>query len=239
MARYGLANHVFVCRDREFIVVLDLKRDRYFSLDAARTTALSPFLPGWPALAAGEKGGVAVTTEEAAAPLVSRGWLLEAPAVGKEATPVRPSLAEAELTSDIEAAVAPARLGLRTLVAFVTASLFAKFALRFWRFERVIRRVSRRRKGHATEAHSLDIEQARCLVATFMRLRVFLFSSRDKCLYDSFALLEFLARYGLFPGWVFGVRALPFAAHCWVQYDDIVFNDTVEHVRGYTPIMVV
>jgi Transglutaminase-like superfamily len=85
----------------------------------------------------------------------------------------------------------------------------------------------------------LDIEAARRLVDTFYRLRVFLFASREKCLYDSFAMLEFLARYGLFPYWVFGVRALPFAAHCWVQYRDTVFNDTVEHVRGYTPIMVV
>ena len=33
-----------------------------------------------------------------------------------------------------------------------------------------------------------------------------------------------------FPRWVFGVRARPFVAHCWVQYEDMVFNDTVEHV---------
>jgi len=33
--------------------------------------------------------------------------------------------------------------------------------------------------------------------------------------------------------------ARPFAAHCWVQYGDIVFNDRVEEVGGYTPIMVV
>jgi hypothetical protein len=53
------------------------------------------------------------------------------------------------------------------------------------------------------------------------------------------ALLEFLARYEVLPRWVFGVRARPFVAHCWVQYEDIVFNDTVEHVASYTPIMVV
>jgi hypothetical protein len=36
---------------------------------------------------------------------------------------------------------------------------------------------------------------------------------------------------------VFGVQARPFAAHCWVQKGEVVFNDTVEHVSGYTPIM--
>lgn len=237
MARYGLANHVFVCRDKDHIVVLDVKRDRYFSLDAARTAVLGPLLPGWPAqeTTASATGETAVTAEAAAAPLVSQGWLLEAPA-GKEATPVQPSPAELELITDGEA---PAKLSVGIVIAFVTAAVFAKFALRFWRFERVIRRVCRRRAKYAAAATLPDIEQARRLVDTFYRLRVFLFASREKCLYDSLAMLEFLARYGFFPGWVFGVRALPFAAHCWVQCGDTVFNDTVEHVRGYTPIMLV
>jgi hypothetical protein len=59
------------------------------------------------------------------------------------------------------------------------------------------------------------------------------------CLYDSLALVEFLAHYRLFPQWVFGVMAEPFAAHCWVQQDDRVLNDSVDYVRGFTPIMVV
>jgi hypothetical protein len=70
-------------------------------------------------------------------------------------------------------------------------------------------------------------------------MRVFLFSSREECLHDSLAVLEFLARHELFPTWVFGVRARPFAAHCWVQHADIVLNDTFEHVSSYVPIMVV
>jgi hypothetical protein len=49
MARYGLAKHVFVCGDEEYVIVLDVKQDRYFTLDATRTAALAPLLPGWPA----------------------------------------------------------------------------------------------------------------------------------------------------------------------------------------------
>ena len=103
----------------------------------------------------------------------------------------------------------------------------------------VIRRVKRRKDLLGPRARSLDAERARKLVEAFARYRVFLFSSKDECLYDSLALLEFLAHYGIYPDWVFGVQTRPFAAHCWVQHGDIVFNDTVEHVRGYTPIMVV
>jgi len=255
-ARYGLANHVFVCADEEYVVVLDLKQDRYFTLDAARTAALAPLLPGWPAPAtnpesadpsagselAAESGGsssVAVTlgAAEAAAPLVQQGWLLELPAASKEATPARLPSPETELLAGT--AVESSRIGARAVLTFVFAAVFAKLALRFWPFERVISRVARRKAAHPDASKPLDIARARQLVDMFGRLRVFLFSHREKCLHDSLAQLEFLARYGVFPSWVFGVRARPFVAHCWVQYEDIVFNDTVEHVGGYAPIMVV
>jgi Transglutaminase-like superfamily len=238
MARYGLAKHVFVCADEEFVIVLDVKRDRYFTLDAARTAALVPLLPGWPARAAAGRPGAAEepTADAAAEPLLQQGWLLEMPAPSKEATPARPPAPETELLGGLtaESATTPGR----AILNFVFASVFAKLALRFWRFERVIRRVAARKAAHP-DSGALDVARARQLVDSFARLRVFLFSHRDKCLHDSLALLEFLARYGIFPSWVFGVRARPFVAHCWVQYGDIVFNDTVEHVASYTPIMVV
>ena len=57
------------------------------------------------------------------------------------------------------------------------------------------------------------------------------------CLFDSLALIHFLARFRVFPDWVFGVTADPFEAHCWVQTGGVVLNDTVERVSAFTPIM--
>jgi Transglutaminase-like superfamily len=235
MARYGLARHVFVCRDEDYIVVLDLKRDRYFALEAAKTAALASALPGWPSAAAQTPPSQSAT-DAVAAPLLRQGWLLEASACSKDATPAQICGPEAELTG--ETAAADPDISWRTVIAFATSSMFAKFALRFWPFERVIRRVADRRAAHASQGQALDLERARRLVAAFERMRVFLFSTRQECLYDSLAVLEFLARHGEFPSWVFGVRARPFAAHCWVQHVGVVFNDTVEHVSTYVPIMV-
>ena len=237
MARYGLARHVFVCRDEEYIVVLDLKRDRYFALEAAKTAALSPVLPGWPAPLP-EQAPTQQEIEQAAAPLLRQGWLLEGSA-GKEATPARVPAALADLTGAEDAA--RAKVGVRTVVAFVAASIFAKFALRFFRFERVIRRVAARnaKRANRTTPQPSDSERVRQLVDAFVRMRVFLFTAREECLHDSLAVLEFLARHEIFPSWVFAVRARPFAAHCWVQYEDVVCNDSVEHVSSYVPIMMV
>ena len=239
MARYALAEHVFVCVNGEHLVLLDLKEDRYWALEASQTAGLGPLVVGWPVQAT-------ASTEDADSPspetmaaiemLLGRGLLVDGIPPGKDATPVSAPVPKRELVSEAEAAPGP-RVG--SWLTFFTASAFAKLALRTWPFERVVLRVKRRKEIKGPQSGPLDAERARKLVEAFARYRVFLFSSKDECLYDSLALIEFLARYGIYPDWVFGVQTRPFAAHCWVQQGDIVFNDTVEHVTGYTPIMVV
>ena len=237
MARYALADHVFVCLNGEHLVLLDLKEDRYWALEAAQTVGLGALVDGWPVTSDGsQSAGSPSETTAAIEVLLGRGLLTQSIPPGKAATPVTAIVPARELVSDSDTSAGP-RLG--NWITFFTASAFAKFALRTWAFERVIQRVKRRKELVGRDAGPLDAERARKLVEAFARYRVFLFSSKDECLYDSFALLEFLARYGIYPDWVFGVQTRPFAAHCWVQQGDIVFNDTVEHVSGYTPIMVV
>ncbi len=57
-----------------------------------------------------------------------------------------------------------------------------------------------------------------------------------RCLPGSMLLADFLYRKGHATEVVFGVRVHPFEAHCWVECDGRVLNDTIEHVRWYTPI---
>jgi hypothetical protein len=240
MGRYGLAGHVFVCLNDDHVVMLDLKQDRYFALEASRATALGALVRGWPVQPPPDvRDDEAASAGAAAAAqmLLRKGLLSDSDTTSKDATPVRATPPARELVTYGDHSGVPIHPS--TVIAFLAAAIFAKFAFRLRAFEHVIRRVRQRRQTRGSNAQPLDIERARQLVVTFTRLRVFLFSSRDECLHDSLSLLEFLARHGVYPGWVFGVRARPFAAHCWVQHDGIVFNDTVEHVSGYTPIMVV
>jgi hypothetical protein len=239
MGRYALADHVFVCLNGEHLVILDLKEDRYWALEAAQTAGLGGLVNGWP-VRASDRGRIVdpplPETMTAIEVLLGRGLLTQGISPGKDATPVTAIVPKRELVSESDTS-AGSRLG--SWLTFFTASAFAKLALRTWPFERVIRRVKRRKELLGPSAKPLDAERARKLVEAFARYRVFLFSSKDECLYDSLALLEFLARYRIYPDWVFGVQTRPFAAHCWVQQGDIVFNDTVEHVTGYSPIMIV
>ena len=238
MARYALADHVFVCVNGEHLVLLDVKEDRYWALEASATSGLGALVGGWPVNGADATNAATPTPETQAAidVLRGRGLLTDSVPPGKDATPVIATTPARELMTDSELA-ADGKAG--SWWSFVAASAQAKIALRTWAFERVIRRVRQRKAALGPRAAPLDVERARMLVATFMHHRVFLFSSKNECLYDSLALIEYLARYGIHADWVFGVQTRPFAAHCWVQHGDIVFNDTVEHVSGYTPIMVV
>jgi len=235
MARYALAAHVFICVNGDHLVILDLKEDRYWALDAGQTAGLGSLVAGWPVGSASEESDSSSPQALSAIEVLKeRGILVENIASGKDAAPVTVIAAKSELIRDSETSPGP-RVG--SWLSFVTACALAKLALRFMPFERVIARV--RRRVQRMDSSSADGERARKLVEAFVRYRVFLFTSKNECLFDSLALIEFLARYGIYPNWVFGVQTRPFAAHCWVQQGDIVFNDTAEHVSGYTPIMVV
>jgi hypothetical protein len=240
MGRYWLADHVFVCINDAYLVVLDLKQDRYWALEASSTALLSGLVPGWPvrpldAPVAGSSDPE--LAQQIAESLIEQGLLTESESAGKDATPARVTAPGRELLSADEYGSAAAGVGaVKNLIAAVVS---AKMALRLGRFEKAVQKVRERKRKAGGRTTQLDVERTRRLVEQFFKLRVFFFTSKSECLFDSLTLLNFLARYGIFPHWVFGVQARPFAAHCWVQLDDIVFNDTVEHVCTYTPIMAV
>jgi hypothetical protein len=244
MARYALAEHVFVCLNGEHLVLLDLKEDRYWALEASQTVGLAALVGGWPVKPADATQSAAPPSPEtlsAIEVLRGRGLLTDSVPPGKDATPVAAAIPLRELAVSEPVSGAEPSAGRRvgSWLAFFAACALAKIALRTWSFERVIRRVRQRKAQLGSKGKPLDPERVAKLVEGFARYRVFLFSSKNECLYDSLALLEYLARYGIYADWVFGVQTRPFAAHCWVQHGDTVFNDTVEHVSGYTPIMVV
>src|SRR3546814_5791235 len=58
----------------------------------------------------------------------------------------------------------------------------------------------------------------------------------DQCLARSIAFRRLAFRLGFAPTLVLGVKLDPFAAHCWVQSEDCVANDSLERVRCFPPI---
>ncbi len=111
--------------------------------------------------------------------------------------------------------------------------------MRFRPIRAVITSLARRKEKAVAAGHRFDEVAAQRATAAFLFLRPFVFGAQDACLYDSIALTRFLASYKQFPTCVIGVQTGPFGAHCWVQAGEVVFNDSPESVRRFTPILAV
>jgi hypothetical protein len=120
----------------------------------------------------------------------------------------------------------------------VKALCSAHLQLSHRRIEQIVAKVERQKKQHSITTRNDEIERTATLAYHFSRYRP-LYPKDYLCLFDSLALLLYLARYDLYPMWVFGVREAPFFAHCWVQVGPIVLNDHLDKVIPYTPIMVI
>jgi hypothetical protein len=234
MNHLGLAPHVHICLCDGYIVLLDLKKDRYQLLDAEIGAGLGEWIEGWPALQATVASSIQYEPEEPDLLKLFReqGWLAEMRAGGKPASPVTLSMPTSDISSQ-SAALGPARATLGLLQLLWSAARGA-VSLRAHALSETVERLGRRECDR--EIPSINLERA---VETYTRLRAFVFSTRERCLYDSLVMLHFLKWYGVRPRWVFGVRTKPFAAHCWLQYKNVVLNDTVEHACSFTPVMIV
>ena len=253
MPQYSLARHVFVCLQGEHVVFLDVRKDRYFALEAARTAGLGELITGWPVpspddavyarhTADGGVPGISGAADLGAlssvvALLTEKEILTPSAAAGKSATPVSSGPPRFDLVAD--ALDGRVEVGVTGFLRFVLAAIRAALILKIRSFESAVERVRSRVAAAQGRHEPFDSERVHHLVGVFSLLRPFFFTSKDACLFDALALSEFLAGYRIYPNWVFAVQARPFAAHCWLQLGDVVLNDTVDHVKRYTPIMVV
>lgn len=242
MPQYLLAPHVYLCITDDHGVLLDLKRDKYVGIALSQMSVLAKRVQGWPSKLVPAAAESNERSDSLLARMLAEGMLTTDAAQGKAAEPVEMPLPQGTLetlgvmgTSLFE--FRPA-ITSRHFILFLRASIAARMALRWRPIAAVIAKVNSRKLRHRP-AGNLDLEASRKLVAAFVYLRPLLFRTRDACLADSLSLVNFLSYHGIFPTLVFGVQTGPFAAHCWVQEGSLVFNDTPDHVRRFTPILAI
>lgn len=238
LRQHYLAKDAFFCLYGKHVVFLDLLSDRYTRLDSPHVELIHNLMrfqndgsEGGP-LHNGEKTNPSSDLIK----LVERGLLTTDSASGK---PVEPTIFDPPsrlLIGPDEDYSPPAEF--RYLPAFLAANTAAVARLKWWRIQKTVSAVEKRKAKGLERNPEFNIDAAKKLTAVFKKLRL-LFPRNYLCLFDSLALLEFLARYRVFPSWVFGVQLERWGAHCWVQEGPILFNDDLERVSGYKPIMVV
>lgn len=129
----------------------------------------------------------------------------------------------------------PRRASLMICARSIAAQLSSIVVLRTRSFGSVVATLSRWKKSVETWCEPVAVEE----IADGFSRSALLFSPADRCLPRSIAFFTLCLRRKIPATLVLGVRVNPFTAHCWVQNDMHVLNDSVENIRLFTPILAV
>jgi hypothetical protein len=236
--QYWMPAHVRACPTSSGAVILDLKRNRYFGIGTKETRALFALERNWSQanLHAGQllepmplDSALRMANHFVAAGFLSRD--IPEPALTTGAIDL-----SGMLTSVGHELGRSVNVGPIHFVRFLRACAWARKSLRSRTLYSVACEISSAKRELS---QSFDPQRAMELVCVFRRLRPFAFTAKDQCLFHALALVKFLSYYHVFPTWVIGVRARPWAAHSWVQEGNLLLDSNPEHVCEYTPILTV
>lgn len=233
---YELAPYVFACQTGRNFMFLDLQKDRYLSVPRARLIGLTTQIRGWN------------LGHDSSAPYdprtVQPGLADELVAAGilrlseSDLTVSRPPLPSPERDSKAYAKYLLQTSPAADRARILTSLLWADYTLRNQTLFEIVNRITTFRARKCRDAPSPSLEFAEQLLERFLQSRPW-YPRNYLCLFDSLALLRYLALNRIAVNMIFGVREDPFAAHCWLQYRSVVLNDRLDRARVYTPIMAV
>lgn len=239
MPKLRLQKDVFVCEANGHLVFLDLVRDAYSALDRNQSRLIKSAFLDFEEHAQydlHQTNADMREVNELMRAMISAGLLTAQCEQGRVFAP--PTIPVPRRSFSIKPTEQSIGLDPIDVLRFFAACLRASWALRSRTLIEIVESIRARMRPAVESAAPLDIDATERLVLIFHHLRPF-YPRPYLCLYDSLAILEFLATYGIYPRWVYGVTTEPFYAHCWVQKGDVTFNEAAEVARSYTPIMVV
>ena len=244
--QFLLTKPTFVCLTDGTLVFLDLRNDRYSCLESRHTKPFAALLglptparkdadtPDAPSGPGACDGDVANTVRD----MLDRGLITRDPNRGKRAELIAQGIDLRELLG-YEIGESP-KIRPGHVLHFFKALIITKFMLRWASMERTVTRVKRRRQKNADrpkQSAEPDMERINEMAEIYKILKPLFVTVKDNCLFNSFFLIEFLAGYGIYPSWYFGVRLNEFYAHCWVQDGNMIYDDFIQSTCQNQPIM--
>lgn len=222
--RYGLRHNLSYCMIDGHAIFLDIEKDRYFRLEGSLEDAFLAY--------ANADGG----NERYRDALIDHGILTPRPTADhcapQELAPPSQSL--------VELRARPKRAEIAAVLEIFSIVWRVRRQLRTRPLKDTLEELTRCREGGRLNMAITESVEARILDAAslFIRSRLYV-PIETSCLLDSLALAKYLAGRGMPANIVFGVTDDPFSAHCWVQFGNMVLNDTVGNAMTHTPIRVI
>jgi len=233
MAKYFINKSVHLCFTADCAIFLDLRSDRYISLDSNSTDVLRRLLIGSDSDSSAES--------PLASELMREGLLTTDRRLGVPFSPivsVRPPTALLPEHHHWD----PPRCSALDLLKLIVAYIAVRISLCRGVLYATARATRRNARIDGVTSHtrvSTHTSRECQLLQIFFQLRPLLFPSRDECLLNSLVLSEFFAMHALRSQIIFAVKTSPFFAHCWVQRNGFVLNSRPELLGSLMPIMIV
>jgi hypothetical protein len=219
-----------MCFTSDGAVFLDVKHDRYVGLEHSKAQILRRFLSECP----NDEEADALGKELVAAGLLTIDHHSRQRPIGVASIDAPDNLLVDSFDDDVP------RPSILHITRFLAACVTVWGHLRLGSLERALARAERCKARLRQSARSADLKTAREATRVFMHLRTFIYTAHDHCLFDSLVLSNYLQRFGVLSSCVFGVRTLPFGAHCWVQVEKSLLTETsAEYVANFSPILVI
>lgn len=228
---YWLSPTAFCCEDNGHCIMLDIRKDQYYLIERDDWTIISPFIAKLQTPHVGHCSASPEKVQKLVQTLICRGLLTPDGRQGKPLVYCKPHPPNS-LFEQIECDTPPSIRWYHPISIFFVG-IFAQFLLTCIPLRIIIKLIKSGKRGSTTYTDNY-IHAAR----VFQHLRPFLPKS-TVCLYDSLSFFFFCRLHGLRPDVVIGIRAEPFAAHCWTQIEGIILNDVPANILQYRPIMLI
>lgn len=242
--KISLKSNVFAAWASGELVLLDLVRDKYFGLDEPASRVLAKLISG-----SNFAHGVADTaseneTQSITARLFSLGLIdsvqenesFQLPVVfcaiepgGLEECTWQPQSSSFVINS---CAVPTASMIIKALMRLVNADWVLKLRRLKGIVEYIEAEFSRRNSGLIHQ----DFSSIALLHNAVQRARRW-YPRHVNCVTGSAALALLMLEYGALPKFVVGIQKYPFYAHAWVEYDNLVVNDSQRVRERLAPII--
>jgi transglutaminase superfamily protein len=237
VTNYLLAPHVYWCAIEDGVVFLDLKKHKYVGINRNHSDLLYKILEGSHSISgtvpAISDGARELTLSKI---LATEGLITRDAMSGKPLIPL--SIETVGSADPLRQPMGGEHFRIIHVLGLMLSFITIKCQLRTVSFHQIVRKAQSGRPERTSTNAVLSGKEMQ-LTRLFWRLRSIFYTSHNNCILDSLVLRNFLRRSGISSTWVIGVESRPFAAHSWIQLRGIVLNDSLEHVRRYTPILVV
>lgn len=125
---------------------------------------------------------------------------------------------------------------LKSAAYFILALIITAYLFKFKDLSEIVNRIKKKSINNRMNNDICSDKNITSIMASFRWLRPFGPSLKNACLFNSHILIEFCSFFNIYPSWIFGIRVMPFKAHCWVENNGLIYDDSIEIISSYSVI---